>query len=112
MPDANIDSYNLNNSDDRATLKAAVEAEIEIYKKSRETYPVDKLATLREAILILAFYDSDAHKKLQAGKFSTIAGMQTFLKTDDREIKWENLAGDGFDETHRHGNNGRARHYG
>ena len=99
LDDSDPNSYDLDNATDRAKLKAAVESEIEIYKDSTNTYPSSKLATLREAILILAFYGSDAHQNLLAGKLSTIAGMQSFLKTDGWETKWENLAQDGFDKT-------------
>ena len=92
-------SYDLTDDEDRAGLKVAVELEIEIYKSAPEKYPIDKLATLREAILILAFYGSDAHQKLLAGELSTITGIQPLLKANEWETKWEKLAQDGFDKT-------------
>ena len=91
----------MSNAEDRAVLKRAVELEIEIYKYDTLRYPVSRLAILREAILILAFYGSDAHKKLLAGELSTIAGMQPFLKVENWEQKWTNLAEAGFDLVYR-----------
>ena len=99
LSDADFNSYDLDKVEDREKLKTAVKAEIEIYKGSTQTYPTQKLSILREAILILAFYGSDAHQKLRAGELSTILGMQSFLKTDGWETKWEKLAQDGFDKT-------------
>ena len=106
LKDKDPNSYNPDNPKDMAFLKQCIEFEIEVYKgmkkhcrRDQQSYSSDKLAALREAILILAFYGSDAHKNLLAGKFSTIAGMQSFLKAGEWESKWERLAEDGFDKT-------------
>ena len=104
LEDTNPNTYDLDNPEEREFLKSAVELEIAFYKSMKENnvqenYPVSKLSILREAILILAFYGCDAHKKLVAGDFSTIAGIQPFLKAGEWESKWARLAEVGFDDT-------------
>ena len=96
LEDMNALSYDLTKEKDRKILKAAVEVEIDYYRYDKN-YSVSRLSLLRDAILILAFYDSNAHKRLRAGEYSTIAGMQPFLKTDNWELKWTNLRKEGFD---------------
>ena len=90
---------NLNNPKYYELLMDAVQLEIGIYASLPGEYPTEKLATLREAILILKFYHSNARKKLLAGEFSTIAGVQPFLKSEHWESRWGKLVEDGFDKT-------------
>ena len=99
LKDTDPNSYDLDKQADKSALMAAIESEIELYQQAPGNYPTSNLATLREAILILAFYGCDAHQKLLAGEFSTIAGMQAFLKADGWETKWSKLLKNGFDKT-------------
>lgn len=88
--------YDLDNAKHKKILEEAIKAEIEIYKNDA-FYDNNKLTTLQDAILIIKFYGCDAYKKLCAGEFSTIQGMQPFLKVENWETKWANLREAGLD---------------
>ena len=88
--------YDLDNAKHKEILEEAIKAEIEIYKNDA-FYDNNKLTTLQDAILIIKFYGCDAYKKLCAGEFSTIQGMQSFLKVENWETKWANLREAGLD---------------
>lgn len=96
--------YDLDNPQDFACLKTALEKELANYAKSTVPYDFNRLDLLKEAILILAFYNSESYKKLKAGAFSTIESIQPFL-TDKNRGKWDDLKKEGFNLVFRKNSN-------
>lgn len=87
--------YDLDNPEHREILKKAIEKEIESYRKNKN-YANDKITILRDAALIIHFYGCDAYKKLCAGDYSTILGIQSFLKVEKWEAKWADFRKEGL----------------
>ncbi len=96
LTDTDVMSYDLDNENSRKILREAVEKEIENYRTS-SNYELNKLSTLRNAILILSYYGSKSYQRLIKGDFKTISDIQPFIAfPNDLETRWEKLREYGF----------------